>query len=97
MLRAAGESQRTARWGVSALVGSLHAGTIYHFRMVTAINPGGASVGTDQTFTTATAAPAVTTAPSITTPTTSARDTARHPGQRALRTALAAPDRRGLE
>ena len=55
--------------GVSAPVGSLHAGTIYHFRIV-AINPGGASVGTDQVFTTATAAPVITTAPSTTTPTT---------------------------
>ncbi len=54
---------------VSAPVGSLSAGTIYHFRIV-AVNPGGASAGADQRFTTATATPAVTTAPSITTPTT---------------------------
>jgi hypothetical protein len=54
---------------VSAPVGSLRAGTIYHFRIV-AINAGGASAGTDQTFTTATATPAVTTAPSTPAPTT---------------------------
>jgi phosphodiesterase/alkaline phosphatase D-like protein len=54
---------------VAAPVGSLRADTMYHFRIV-AINPGGASAGTDQTFTTATATPAGTTAPSITTPAT---------------------------
>jgi hypothetical protein len=51
---------------VSALVGSLHASTIYHFRFV-AVNSGGAGVGIDQTFTTATAAPVISTAPSTTT------------------------------
>jgi hypothetical protein len=54
---------------VSAPVGSLRASTIYHVRIV-AVNPGGAGVGTDQTFTTATAAPAITTTPSTTTPST---------------------------
>ncbi len=54
---------------VSAPVGSLRAGTIYHFRIVV-INAGGASAGTDQTFTTATATPAVTTPLAATTPTT---------------------------
>jgi hypothetical protein len=53
---------------VSAAVGSLRAGTIYHFRIV-AINQGGVSAGTDQTFTTATAPPALTMEPSTATPT----------------------------
>jgi len=53
---------------VSAPLGSLSANTTYHFRII-ATNPGGASAGGDQAFTSAPAATTVTTAtPSSTTP-----------------------------
>lgn len=49
--------------GVTATASSLQSGTTYHFRII-AINAGGTSVGSDQTFTTTGTAPASSTPPS---------------------------------
>ena len=56
---------------VSNLIGSLSSGTAYHFRLV-GINSAGTTPGADQTFTTAVAAPAVTTLPASNITTTNA-------------------------